>query len=69
MPVVDGVVMHELPSKRLAKGAFAKVPLIAGTTSDEASPFVLNLGIESETDFKQFIATRTAVPLLYFQTL
>ena len=58
MPVIDGVVMHDLPSKRLAAGAFAKVPLIVGTTSDEASPYVLGLGIETEEDFRQFISTR-----------
>ena len=58
MPVIDTVVMHDLPSKRLAAGAFAKVPLMIGTTSDEASPYVLGLGIDTEDGFRNFISTR-----------
>lgn len=57
MPVIDNVVMHELPSRRLKKGRFAKVPLLTGTTSDEASQYMLDLGINTEKAFRDFVRT------------
>ncbi|KAF7290221.1 Carboxylic ester hydrolase [Mycena indigotica] len=41
MPVVDGDIIPDLPSKLLAAGRFAKIPFIAGTNLDEATGFDL----------------------------
>jgi para-nitrobenzyl esterase len=39
-PVVDGLVLHRHPLEAVAAGASAGVPLIIGTTRDEATPLL-----------------------------
>ncbi|KAJ7053417.1 extracellular triacylglycerol lipase precursor [Mycena amicta] len=39
VPVLDGELIKDLPSRILARGQFAKLPFIAGTTLDEGTTF------------------------------
>ena len=50
-PSVDGVVVPEMPMKRLQSGNFNKVPVLAGFTKDEGTIFLLSA--------KMFVMTAT----------
>ena len=39
-PVVDGDLLKELPTRQLNRGAFVKIPIISGTTTNEGHWFV-----------------------------
>lgn len=53
-PIIDNDLWTDLPSVALGKGAFAKVPLLTGTNTNEGTPFVplfSNIGADSPADF------------------
>jgi para-nitrobenzyl esterase len=45
MPVVDGEVLPDVPIARIAAGAAAGVPVLAGTTADESRLFLVPNGV------------------------
>lgn len=53
-PIIDNDLWTDLSSVALEKGAFAKVPLLIGTNTNEGTPFMplfSNIGADSPTDF------------------
>ncbi|KAK7697524.1 hypothetical protein SLS64_013466 [Diaporthe eres] len=53
-PIIDNDLWTDLPSDALGKGAFAKVPLLTGTNTNEGTPFVplfSSIGADSPADF------------------
>jgi para-nitrobenzyl esterase len=54
-PVVDGVVLPDVPSTMLGKGDFTRVPTVLGTNADEASLFFTLGGtvLETEDEFRE----------------
>lgn len=48
-PVVDGTFVPDFPSKLLAEGKFAKVPVIVGFTTDEVT-YVIPTGLNISSD-------------------
>jgi len=54
-PTVDGYVLREEPWEAIAAGRHRNVPLIAGTTADEASLFTDVLGIRTRAQFEALV--------------
>ncbi len=52
---VDGYALPESPGRALASGAFNTVPLIAGTTGNEASLFTGKLNITTPAHYEAFV--------------
>lgn len=53
-PIIDHDLWTDLPSVALGKGAFAKLPLLTGTNTNEGTPFVplfSSIGADSPADF------------------
>ncbi|KAJ3328529.1 hypothetical protein HDU76_009799 [Blyttiomyces sp. JEL0837] len=52
-PVVDGVFLVDMPVNRVLNALFTKVPMMAGTTTNEGSLFAQ--GVAADADFRPFI--------------
>ncbi|OBZ70961.1 hypothetical protein A0H81_09027 [Grifola frondosa] len=61
-PVMDGPdgLIPDLPSRLLAAGKFARIPLIAGTNLDEGTSFVVPRDVTSEAQISEFIILEDA---------
>jgi len=58
-PVVDRWVLPGDPSELFERGDFARVPLLAGTNSDEAALFMsLFAGVKTTTDYRAWLTKR-----------
>ncbi|KAK2605508.1 hypothetical protein N8I77_008341 [Diaporthe amygdali] len=59
-PIIDNNLWTDLSSVALGKGAFAKVPLLIGTNTNEGTPFVplfSSIGANSSADFAAAVKT------------
>ncbi|KAF2456348.1 Alpha/Beta hydrolase protein, partial [Lineolata rhizophorae] len=59
-PVIDGDLIAKRTSQQVSAGEFVKVPILAGTNTDEGSVFA-PIPMETEEDFVRFLKTNTRV--------
>jgi para-nitrobenzyl esterase len=57
-PFVDGAVLPDEPSTLFESGRFARVPLIIGSTADEATLFAFGISIKTTDAWRDHLARR-----------
>src|SRR5204862_8118819 len=62
-PVVDGTFLTDFPTKLLAQGKYAKVPIIIGFTTDEVS-YVIPTNLNISTDAQLAAVAQSVLPFV-----
>jgi carboxylesterase type B len=64
-PVIDGTFITDYPSKLVAAGKFAKLPILTGVVTDESSFIIpVNLNLSSDTDLVGLFKSESSVSLM-----
>lgn len=62
-PIIDGDFLARWTSTQLAQGAFVRVPIIAGATTDEATQWI-HPGLNTSADFRAYATSNTTLAYL-----
>ena len=57
LPVIDGGIIAQSPSKQIANGQYVKIPTIQGHNDDEGALFTTGTDCNSDSDTRSFITS------------